>query len=107
MLTDWKRRNGGGLPKTVFPARLNKLLQKLSNNLSKNILSGFESTGIRPINKNKVLSKLIPNGHKRMNDAALTDSFDEIIQANTATQLNVPNRNIGRTLTWQQGRLYN
>lgn len=52
-------RNASTIPKQQFPTLLYSLFQKLE---SKNLISGFEATGICPLNRQKVLIKLPGHG---------------------------------------------
>lgn len=56
-LKQWKTTYIGSLRKDHFPALLKKTLARLDT-MPKNIQSGFEATGIYPINRAKVLTKL-------------------------------------------------
>lgn len=56
----YKNKNRGCIPKTEFPRIFKNALDKLQieNMASKNLIAGFKATGIYPIDKNKVISKL-------------------------------------------------
>jgi len=55
-----KNKNRGCIPKTEFPRIFKNALDKLQieNMASKNLIAGFKATGIYPVDKNKVISKL-------------------------------------------------
>ncbi|XP_050355616.1 uncharacterized protein LOC126776829 [Nymphalis io] len=62
ILCKWRETNGRTqttIPKIFFPSMLRNLLSKIENNITENILEGFEKCGINPINKNKVLERLL------------------------------------------------
>lgn len=61
VLTDWKQGEGralASLPKDQFPSLLNRMLLNMEPNMKEIIKKSFEATGIRPFNKEKVLSRL-------------------------------------------------
>ena len=57
VLQSWRNesRSAGTIPKESFPTLLYRVFQQLE---SQNLKSGFEATGIFPLNRQKVLSKL-------------------------------------------------
>ena len=57
VLRDWRNtgRNSACIPKESFPPLLHRVIRKLQPQYLK---SGFEATGILPLDRNKVLSKL-------------------------------------------------
>lgn len=76
-MESWKVRNRGVLPKTEFPRKLKEAIEAIdSNQLTKNIKSGFRATGIVPINRKNVL-KRIPGGETQVDD--WTDSWKATI----------------------------
>lgn len=58
ILRAWKKHNKGVIRKDIFPRLLNQALIKINAANSKNITSGFEATGLVPVNRHKVLDKL-------------------------------------------------
>lgn len=54
----WKNSNPGVLQKDHFPRILKKTMKAISISAEKNIKSGFEATGLCPLNRDKVLSKI-------------------------------------------------
>lgn len=58
LLTEWKQKNRGVLPKSDFPRLLKKLFDNVELNAAKNIISGFRASGIFPCDRNVVLNKL-------------------------------------------------
>lgn len=58
ILGDWKKHNKGVVRKDVFPRLLNQAIKKLDMTNKQNIISGFEATGLVPLNKHKILDKL-------------------------------------------------
>jgi hypothetical protein len=90
ILLSWKLKNKGVLPKTEFSTMLQKLLNELGPNLPDNIKSGFSGSGILPLNRQKVLGKLIPSGRERLDEGALNNSFVEIMNKQTAVSATPP-----------------
>nr|CAI5830953.1 unnamed protein product [Callosobruchus analis] len=68
ILTSWKMQNQRltTLPKDTFPYLLSKALRKMDGVSQRNLMSGFYATGIYPINKEKVLSRL-PSENRNCN----------------------------------------
>jgi hypothetical protein len=71
VLADWKEKGAGrrlpSVPKNEFPTLLATLMNKIHDNACENLKSGFRKTGIFPVDKNQVLSRLphsdnIPSG---------------------------------------------
>jgi len=58
VLRQWKKHNKGVVRKDVFPRLLRQCLEEIHINSKENITSGFEATGIVPLNRQKVLDKL-------------------------------------------------
>lgn len=58
VLKVYKLTRKGPLTKDIFPGILKRTLEKLQISQSDNIKSGFQSTGIYPLNREKVLNKL-------------------------------------------------
>lgn len=61
ILLEWKSKDGkplSSLPKDHFPRLLNKMLQQMEPTIAKTIRAGFSTTGIRPLDQEKVLKKL-------------------------------------------------
>lgn len=61
ILTNFKmtHHRAGPVPKNQFPGLLNELYEKLDfENKQKNMVKGFETTGIYPVNRDKILKKL-------------------------------------------------
>jgi hypothetical protein len=54
VLTSWKKKNKGPLPKQNFLSLVNRCLREIEANTSENIKSGFLTTGIVPINSDQV-----------------------------------------------------
>ena len=57
VLKNWKRRNCGVLPKSVFPQLLRETIEQAVN-LKTDIISGFQATGMFPVNADVVLTKI-------------------------------------------------
>ncbi|CAG5003196.1 unnamed protein product [Parnassius apollo] len=61
IILQWKKidgRNQSSIPKGCFPKLLSKLMEKLKENGSANVISGFRKTGINPFDSSAVLKKL-------------------------------------------------
>jgi hypothetical protein len=58
VLKEWKQKNKGSLPKCLFPSLLKETISRTTN-MKKNILSGFQNTGIMPFNSAIVLEKIV------------------------------------------------
>lgn len=60
ILTDWKLKHRGTIPKDTFPRLLKSCLDKMleNNKGKKNLIAGFEATGVVPLNKQKVLKHI-------------------------------------------------
>lgn len=59
-LREWKLKNRGIIPRAKFAQKLNELLTALKSTMSANILAGFRSSGIIPLDSTQVLRKIIP-----------------------------------------------
>ena len=61
ILTSWKENKGltrATLPKDQFRSLLSDLLNKLKPNLQQNLVSGFRTCGIEPVDRQQVLKRL-------------------------------------------------
>lgn len=60
ILEEWQMTNDRTLSKEVFPSLFKKIMSKLEENDcdKNNLISGFEATGIHPLEKNELLKKL-------------------------------------------------
>ncbi|KAJ4435868.1 hypothetical protein ANN_18488 [Periplaneta americana] len=76
-LQEWKTKNKGTIPKSVFPQRLNQMLKKLEPAIAKNLQSGFRGTGIFPLNPEEVLR--LP-GSTEHTAHQLSDSFEKYLR---------------------------
>ncbi|XP_063239060.1 uncharacterized protein LOC134540325 [Bacillus rossius redtenbacheri] len=82
VLLKWKLGPGmrePSLPKDVFPRLLTKLLQQIELNAVENIKSGFEKSGIMPLNRKKVLDMLPSTEDKEGVEKAMQDSFKTLL----------------------------
>lgn len=73
-LSAYKNKNRDCIPKTVFPRVVKNSLKilNINNCVSKNLIWGFKSTGIFPLNENAVLSKL-PILSKNLNESIIIE----------------------------------
>lgn len=58
VLTEWKLKNRGNLPKDKFPELLKKVFKELSPRSMINLTAGFRAGGIYPFNPNEVTKRL-------------------------------------------------
>lgn len=60
LLDEWKSNHRGPVQKDCFPRMLKKCLMELNENgaSEKNLISGFKTTGIAPVDRTKVLKNL-------------------------------------------------
>lgn len=90
ILTDWKKKNRGVLPKAVFPRLLKNTIDSLQN-APINLRSGFAACGIYPLDRERVLKKL-PDSKTESNlfKDCLTQSLVEVLKesriGNTSNQ---------------------
>lgn len=80
ILTKWKLKHRGTVPKATFPSLLKELLMMLRPNLSSNIKSGFAASSIIPVDPKRVLNKVLGKPDDPSDNNALTQSFTEIIE---------------------------
>lgn len=83
-LVDWKKKNKGVLPKSVFPQMLKKSLEFVES-LKTNVKSGFKAAGIVPFNRDYVLNKVISitedeDVTEETRNASWSDAFIDILQ---------------------------
>lgn len=99
ILRDWKMKYRGPIPKGKFASKLKELLTVLEPNMSTYIKSGFRATGIIPLDPAHVLKKLLPKKTATVDDAALSQSFSnimanvtakEVVQRKRRKKINVP-----------------
>lgn len=64
-----KKHNKGTIRKEVFPRLLKQALSKVSTTNEHNIKSGFEATGIWPLDRYKILNRLPKTGQKNLQQA--------------------------------------
>lgn len=57
-LEEWKLKNRGVLPKTLFPRMLKTAVDGLGDRENNNILAGFKACGLVPFNPDAVLKKI-------------------------------------------------
>ncbi|KAG5860749.1 hypothetical protein JTB14_003817 [Gonioctena quinquepunctata] len=75
-----KTNNRGVVRKDVFPRLLNQALNHVETSGEKNIKSGFEATGICPLNRKKVLDKL-PKTDEPALPGDMAQSLKEIFES--------------------------
>lgn len=94
ILTDWKLHNRGVVPKSKFSGLLREMLNRTSENMNRNIVAGFEATGIFPFDPERVLSRIRPkNAEVGDEDAHIVETFTEVMNSlATVNERNVPKR---------------
>lgn len=75
----WKKRNRGPLRKDIFPSLLRQTLEKVGANQLENIKAGFKATGLIPLDRDAVLSK-IPKQDRPPLDNAAENSISETLK---------------------------
>lgn len=81
VLTEWKLKNRGNLPKDKFPELLKKVLKELSPRSMINLTAGFRASGIYPFNPNEVTKRLPQDSSQSQpSTEAWTDAFVEILK---------------------------
>lgn len=73
VLTSWKLKNRGTIPKDTFPRLLKNCLEEMSSKSAVNIKAGFRGSGIIPLDRNQVLKRLphvitVEENEKKGND---------------------------------------
>ncbi|KAJ2939488.1 hypothetical protein O0L34_g6309 [Tuta absoluta] len=58
VLTQWKMKNRGVVPKDVFPRLLKSCLDEMKDKAADNIRAGFKGSGLVPLNRQQVLKRL-------------------------------------------------
>lgn len=100
IILEWKLTHpkSGSIPKDTFPRLLQLSLQHMNKdeNIKRDLINGFAATGIYPVNKDKVLSK-IPNPEESVDELQqrVSDSLSEYLQSQRAITTNT--RRVKRT----------
>ena len=79
ILEEWKKKNRGVVPKTVFPKLLKNTFDSIQLTSADNVKAGFKACGIVPFNPEKVLTK-VPTSDKNQNEKCWTDSFVDLLK---------------------------
>lgn len=99
VLTRWKKKNKGVLPKELFPSMLNTALTELGTKMEDNIKAGFSGTGLMPLDKDKVLKRLPNATYHENSENSFQNSLIELFKAtreskkpqiNRKKKINVP-----------------
>ena len=112
ILSNWRTemRRTGDIPKTVFPSLLARLDSKIRETVSKNLISGFRSTGICPLNREVALQKL-PGGKKELSkddsDSSINETLIGLLKENRGCSdeqkakrgKKIPKKNLGLKVT--------
>jgi hypothetical protein len=106
VLQDWRStgRNSACIPKESFPPLLHRVIRKLN---PQHLKSGFEATGIYPLDRNKVLCKLPgnskdPGGSDTV--AVLNESCIEILREHCKPPVKTKRNNRGKKVTVIPGK---
>jgi hypothetical protein len=88
VLTDWKSKNRGCVPKDRFPALLKQSLQNLdkAGAIERNLKAGFKATGICPLNADAVLKRLPDKEADQEGNTSLTEALKEFLQESRLSQ---------------------
>ena len=80
VLTDYRQetRRRGSIEKCYFPTLLVKLLNQIQSTLAANIIAGFRTCGLIPIDRNQVLKKL-PSIERISEDADVSAVFNSTL----------------------------
>lgn len=79
-LEQWKLRNRGVLPKTLFPRMLKQAVEDLQEREKVNICSGFRACGIVPFNPGAVLQKIKTKNRDTVTSSpSLESSMSEVL----------------------------
>lgn len=79
VLTTWKEKNRGVLPKSEFPKLLRITLETVGYKESKNAIAGFKASGIYPLDKEQVLKKIPKQKNEEEEVAEINRSWTEAI----------------------------
>jgi hypothetical protein len=93
VLTEWKKRNRGCLPKEMFPSLLKQTMDKIEAAQEVNLKAGFAASGIVPLDRDRVLSKLPDRLTNEARAEPWTAAFVEILQE---TRLNTSAKKVVR-----------
>lgn len=84
LLLEWKQKNRGVLPKTLFPQLLKKTLDSIKPKTKTTCQAGFKACGIVPLDRNQVLKRLLGQ-LENPDDDALVGSFRDIMSDTVKT----------------------
>ncbi|XP_071959534.1 jerky protein homolog-like [Antedon mediterranea] len=101
ILDNWRKtsRRQGTIPKEVFPTLLNRLWNKVKENVASNLKGGFREAGLYPFNPQEVLKNL-PGAEERDHDEIGRDldaSLVELLMENRG-QDKAPKRKRGKKI---------
>ena len=84
MLHDWRRatKRKGDIPKEVFPSLLSSLNEKLRTTVRQNLVSGFRSTGILPLDREAALKRLPDYTNNVDANASFNATLIELLKEN-------------------------
>jgi len=94
ILTTWKESKSGSkyptIPKDLFPTLLNELINRLEENKTQNLVSGFKKCGIYPINKQCLLDRL-PNNLSEHDNSIISEAFIDQLESKRTEYLGTSN----------------
>ena len=88
ILKHWRMESKriGDIPKTVFPSLLSQLDLAVHNTVKENLISGFRTCGIWPLNSNSVLDRLpekrANNSSPEEKNISLNETLIELLKEN-------------------------
>lgn len=80
VLSDWKQKKRGAIPKDQFPGLLKKVIDKLGPNSEENLKSGFRACGMEPFNPEAVIKRIpqVPDDEDN-NERSWDSTFEEFL----------------------------
>lgn len=104
VLTTWKLKNKGCVPKSIFPSLLNNALQMLGEKNETNIRAGFKATGIFPPDRREVFKRLPQTAEQELENNAMKESFHAIIENKMPSASSTPTCNRRTKINVQPGK---
>lgn len=80
ILEEWKLKNRGVLPKTLFPRMLKRAIEDISIRSQQNSIAGFKACGIVPLNPDAVLKKIPRKTNEEANEESRTAWTNTIVE---------------------------
>lgn len=90
VLSDWKLKNRGVIPKDTFPRLLKRCLEKMADKTLENVKAGFKAAGLIPLNRNEILKRLPRStavlSKDSQNPQEWVESFKDFLQETRAKE---------------------